>query len=843
MKHHSAKRCISPVAMLLLVLAMMGTASAKSLYVVANIDPNYVSINAWNVNPNGTVVYQKSYKPLYAIEPVGMAVDADSGTLFVTAERASGFEMVDAVTMKSRGYADLEGEELAGIDVDDKHNIIYTVLRSRTPSSKCRIRAYNYDPNKISINTADPNCLDPNCTDPKCVITTQAVTMRAGYPKTLLGCKGAFGITLDETHDMIYVADSVAGKVRGYAINESSDPNWPQAMRFTPSVIPAGIAVDRRRGFIYTTAPDKIVDPADPVNSGSCIDDGGLFDNCLDPNNCPGFTKISKYNLATGEESVMDIGHGGTGIAVEEITGYVYVAGGCSADDISIWDTSTYTPAHPYFTRVQATYKIGNPTGIVAENVSYNPVILDIFEKACVEADKDATYTISFGNTGKDFYVTDAVIEDKLPAETTFVSANDGGIYNSITHTVSWNIGELSDETPQRTLQLVVHVSPAIDPNSTVIDYATITYTTTYPPDDIRRVPITITNERKVCCQPSVTPPDAKCKDITVQLDASGNIKISPADVDDGSTNDCGIADFSVSSNTFTCDNIGPNHVTFTVTDTSGNKSTCESTVTVAGPPPVAKCKAPFTVTLDASGKATISADDVDGGSYVICGTLSKSIDVSTFTCADIARSPIPVTLTVSDGINPPVFCVTEVTVRDDIAPEVVYCPDPNTVTGACGSASPVSWDEPVFKDNCPVTVTNIAVYPDGSSRDNVKPGDPFPVGETKITYTAADNSGNTATCTFTVTVEGGGVIEVKDCPSDITGKNDTGECRAKVFWTPPTFTGGCGTLTVTSNHNPGDFFPAECEATAQGTEVTYTATDSYGNTKTWTRRNICSEL
>ena len=41
--------------------------------------------------------------------------------------------------------------------------------------------------------------------------------------------------------------------------------------------------------------------------------------------------------------------------------------------------------------------------------------------------------------------------------------------------------------------------------------------------------------------------PFASCQDITVQLDASGNASITGADVDGGSTDNCGIASLNVS--------------------------------------------------------------------------------------------------------------------------------------------------------------------------------------------------------------------------------------------------------------------------------------------------------
>ena len=52
------------------------------------------------------------------------------------------------------------------------------------------------------------------------------------------------------------------------------------------------------------------------------------------------------------------------------------------------------------------------------------------------------------------------------------------------------------------------------------------------------------------------------------------------------------------------------------------------------------------------------------------------------------------------------------------------------------------------------------------------------------------------------------------------------GSCQANVTWVAPVAS-DCGPVTVTSSHNSGDMFPVGT------TQVTYTATDSDGNTST----------
>ena len=75
------------------------------------------------------------------------------------------------------------------------------------------------------------------------------------------------------------------------------------------------------------------------------------------------------------------------------------------------------------------------------------------------------------------------------------------------------------------------------------------------------------------------TPPEAKCKNISVTLGLSGSVRITPEEIDNGSSDNCGIASMSLSRNTF--NKPGNYNVALTVTDTSGNKSQCRSNVRV----------------------------------------------------------------------------------------------------------------------------------------------------------------------------------------------------------------------------------------------------------------------
>lgn len=79
--------------------------------------------------------------------------------------------------------------------------------------------------------------------------------------------------------------------------------------------------------------------------------------------------------------------------------------------------------------------------------------------------------------------------------------------------------------------------------------------------------------------------PMAACQDVTVTL-AGGTASVTASDVDAGSTDNCGIVSISLSQESFSCDDIGVIPVILTVTDASGNSSTCSANVTVIGEVP-----------------------------------------------------------------------------------------------------------------------------------------------------------------------------------------------------------------------------------------------------------------
>jgi hypothetical protein len=236
--------------------------------------------------------------------------------------------------------------------------------------------------------------------------------------------------------------------------------------------------------------------------------------------------------------------------------------------------------------------------------------------------------------------------------------------------------------------------------------------------------------------------PVASCQDITIQLDALGAALIVVSDIDGGSSDNCSIASSSIDVSSFDCTNIGANNVVLTVTDASGNVSSCTAVVTVEDViAPVISCL-DITVFLDGSGTVSIVPADVDGGSTDACGIDTTSIDVFTFDCTTLG--PNNVTLTVTDSNGETSSCIAVVTVEDNESP-LTICQDITVQLDAFGMATIVVSDlDGGSSDNCSIATSTI----------DIEAFDCSDVGLNDVVLTITDVNGNSASCTAVVTVE-----------------------------------------------------------------------------------------
>jgi len=161
--------------------------------------------------------------------------------------------------------------------------------------------------------------------------------------------------------------------------------------------------------------------------------------------------------------------------------------------------------------------------------------------------------------------------------------------------------------------------------------------------------------------------PQAICQNLTVSLDTSGTVTITPAGIDGGSFDNCEIGQMSLSQETFTTADLGVNAVILTVTDVNGNSSTCAAVVTVINfAPPVAQCL-DVAIFLNSAGQATLTPALIDGGSTVGFGAPQLSASQTQFFCEDEGLNFV--TLYVEDGLGIMDSCVAEVTVLDTLPP------------------------------------------------------------------------------------------------------------------------------------------------------------------------------
>src|SRR5437764_3916279 len=87
--------------------------------------------------------------------------------------------------------------------------------------------------------------------------------------------------------------------------------------------------------------------------------------------------------------------------------------------------------------------------------------------------------------------------------------------------------------------------------------------------------------------------------------------------------------------------------------------------------------------------------------------------------------------------------------------------------------------------------------------------GSLFPLGVTTNTFVVSDAAGNTAACSFTVTVLDN-QPPVIVCPADITQNTDTNACGAIVSYTAPVGTDSRSEAHTSELHAPTNvlFFP-----------------------------------
>jgi uncharacterized repeat protein (TIGR01451 family) len=435
-KKNASKASIPLVflALATIITAVTGTATAKSLYVIADIKGASVDatqpVQAYDIGVDGTLTFQAQHDiPHRMLGAVGMAIDADSGYVFITYEASDEIQLLNPITMTDAGTTIApDAKNLAGIVYDHKKKLLYTVDRDQDV-----LYVYNWDPK------------------------TTTLTHVEGSPFTLRRAS-AFGIAVDEIDGLLYVANASKD------VTVYSTADWKLVDTITLSRIAISIALDVKDGLMYTGA--------------------GYAGNWF----------LTQYDLATGTENEVQVepDAGVMGLAVDPQTGLVYMDTGVNnapgGDNLLVYDEA--------LNQIDLIPAIGNPTGLAipGREIGYNPLNLKKTavagvtagatddELPSVGAGGTMTYNITFDNEN-DLAVTGVSVVDALPQEVTFVSAADDGVnghYDPNTHSYRWLYPALAPGSSMA-LELTVKVDADVEAGTVITNTATVNSNETPP--------------------------------------------------------------------------------------------------------------------------------------------------------------------------------------------------------------------------------------------------------------------------------------------------------------------------------------------------------------------------
>ncbi|MBR9976728.1 MAG: HYR domain-containing protein [Bacteroidetes bacterium] len=298
-----------------------------------------------------------------------------------------------------------------------------------------------------------------------------------------------------------------------------------------------------------------------------------------------------------------------------------------------------------------------------------------------------------------------------------------------------------------------------------------------------------------------------------VYLDASGNAILNPDTLLLGAYDNCGILSTNVSKTSFNCADTGYVNVTLTATDLSYNVTTkiievlvLDDTPPVLTPPTAVNMNAGSAscgVALTSAQLGTATATDNCGG-IVITNNAPAFFPVGSTNVLWQAKDA-------SDNIAVANQLVTIL----DVTLPTISAPADVTVSVQGNLCSVLRGQlvlgTPVVTDNCAFTISNNAPSA-------------FPLGQTTVTWTAVDASGNTSTADQIVTVEDN-TPPILYAPADLSLVTDLNSCvrdGANVDLGTPVASDNCSGVTVT-NDKPASF-------PIGSTVVTWTATDGEGN-------------
>ena len=287
-----------------------------------------------------------------------------------------------------------------------------------------------------------------------------------------------------------------------------------------------------------------------------------------------------------------------------------------------------------------------NPTTDLSSSTIYNPIYTPV-----VSSFQSQFFNVTVtGSNGCSTTASSSAIEvfpSPVITTGTIVNASCGGSNGSATVSAS-----SPGTSPVPTFTYLWDAAAGNQVTATATNLAAGTYLVTVT--DVEHGCIN-TKQVSVGSTGDITPPTAVCQNISITLDGTGNATITPADINNGSTDNCtspGNLVLTLDKSTFNTSNVGVNTVILTVKDQANNTSTCSATVTVN-----------YSATCNISGSQTIYQEHfgtgtINGGyttpggsAYAVVGSvmrvttnintanffLSRSINISSFTNLNIS--------------------------------------------------------------------------------------------------------------------------------------------------------------------------------------------------------------
>lgn len=318
---------------------------------------------------------------------------------------------------------------------------------------------------------------------------------------------------------------------------------------------------------------------------------------------------------------------------------------------------------------------------------------------------------------------------------------------------------EIDENSGNATLDANLLDNGTTDNCTTAEDITFFVDQTTFTCSDIGENTVTLTAEDQQGNQSTaqvtvtvvdVTAPTLVTQDLTVQLDATGNVTVTANTIDNGSSDNCTSDEnltFSLDKSSFTCSDLGQNTVQVTVEDESGNQTSSSAIITVEDNISPTATARDITVALDVDGNAEVSPSSIDNGSTDNCtssGDLTFSLDIAAFDCEDIGTNSV--VLTVADASGNQSTADATITIVDQTAPNVIT-QNVSVFLDSEGNASiTASGINNGSFDNCTADASLVMSL-------DITSFTVSDLGENTVTLTVEDAAGNRASETAIVTV------------------------------------------------------------------------------------------